>query len=178
MKSKLLYCFFFVILIAAKPLPDIELLKKRILNERVEILIPRGFEVMTEQQMDIVYARAQRRPNLIFTNNNSIRIVFSYSDNGADQDMVDFYLYSFRKSLQQQYKNAPWFGDGIKNINNRKVGYVEFMKPEMGHQVYTLVFFTDVEGKLLICTFDCSDRQKPEWQPIAKQIMLSLKAEG
>jgi hypothetical protein len=50
------------------------------------------------------------------------------------------------------------------------------MKPEMGHEVYTLVFFTDVQGKLLICTFNCADRQKPEWEPLAKKILNSLKA--
>jgi len=28
----------------------------------------------------------------------------------------------------------------------------------------------------MICTFNCADRQKPEWEPVAKQIMLSVKA--
>ena len=27
-----------------------------------------------------------------------------------------------------------------------------------------------------ICTFNCADRQKPEWEPLAKKIMASLKA--
>jgi len=64
----------------------------------------------------------------------------------------------------------------VKEVSGRKVGYLEFMKPEMGHEVYTLVFFTDVQGKLLICTFNCADRQKPEWEPLAKKILNSLKA--
>ena len=178
MKSTLLLCILGLFLTAARPLSEIELVKKRVLSERVEILIPKGFEVMTEQQMDFAYAKAQSRPSVIFTNNNLISLAFNYSDNDADQDMVDVYAASFGKTYHKQYKEAKWFGDGVKNINNRKVGYLEFMKPEMGHEVYTLVFFTDVEGKLMICTFNCADRQKPEWEPIAKQIMLSLKAKG
>jgi hypothetical protein len=152
MKSTLLLCILGIILTAAKPLSEIELVKKRVLSERVEILIPKGFEVMTEQQMDFAYAKAQSRPSVIFTNNNLISLAFNYSDNDADQDMVDVYSASFGKTYHKQY--------------------------EMGHEVYTLVFFTDVEGKLMICTFNCADRQKPEWEPIAKQIMLSLKAKG
>ena len=178
MKSTLLLCILGLFLTAARPLSEIELVKKRVLSERVEILIPKGFEVMTEQQMDFAYAKAQSRPSVIFTNNNLISLAFNYSDNDADQDMVDVYAASFGKTYHKQYKEAKWFGDGVKTINNRKVGYLEFMKPEMGHEVYTLVFFTDVEGKLMICTFNCADRQKPEWEPIAKQIMLSLKAKG
>ena len=167
-----------LLLMAARPVSDIELVKKRVLSERVEILIPKGFEVMTEQQMDFAYAKAQSRPSVIFTNNNLISLAFNYSENDADQDMIDIYAASFAKTHHKQFKDAKWFGEGVKNINNRKVGYLEFMKPEMGHEVYTLVFFTDVEGKLMICTFNCADRQKPDWEPIAKQIMLSLKSNG
>ena len=70
---------------AARPASEIELVKKRVLSERVEILIPKGFEVMTEQQMDFAYAKAQSRPSVIFTNNNLISLAFNYSDNDADQ---------------------------------------------------------------------------------------------
>ncbi|WP_162550103.1 hypothetical protein [Hymenobacter nivis] len=176
MKSTLLLCFLGLFLMAARPASEIELIKKHVLSERVEILIPKGFEVMSEQQMDFNYAKAQSRPSVIFTNNNLVSLAFNYSDNEADQDMVDVYAATFAKTYHKQYKDATWFGDGVKNINNHKVGYLEFMKPEMGHQVYTLVFFTDVQGKLMICTFNCADRQKPEWEPVAKQIMLSVKA--
>ena len=176
MKASLLFCLLSVLLMAARPVSEVELVKKHLLSERVEILIPKGFEAMTVQQMDFLYAKAQSRPSVIFTNNNLVSLAFNYSDNDADQDMVDVYAASFAKTYHKQFKEAKWFGDGVKNINNHKVGYLEFMKPELGHEVYTLVFFTDVQGKLMICTFNCADRQKPEWEPIAKQIMLSVKA--
>ena len=178
MKATFLLCALGLLLTAARPLSEVELVKKNVLSERVELLIPKGFELMSEQQMDANYGTAQSRPSVMFTNNNLVTLALNYTDNEADQDMVDIYTASYVKSQHKQYKEATWFGDGIKTINNRKVGYLEFMKPEMGHEVYTLMFFTDVEGKLMICTFNCADRQKPDWEPVAKQIMLSLKALG
>lgn len=178
MKATFLLCILGLLLTAARPASEIELVKKNVLSERVEILIPKGFEVMSEQQMDFAYGHSQSRPSVIFTNNNLVSLSFNYTDNDADQDMVDIYAASYVKNQHKQYKEAKWFGEGVKVINNRKVGFLEFMKPEMGHEVYTLMFFTDVEGKLMICTFNCADRQKPDWEPIAKQIMLSLKAKG
>jgi hypothetical protein len=165
-------------LMAARPAAEIELIKKRVLSERVEVLIPKGFEVMTEQQMDFAYAHASSRPSVVFTNNNLVSLAFNYSDNDADQDMVDVYEGTFAKAYHKQYSKTTWFSEGVKEVGNRKVGYLEFMKPEMGHEVYTLVFFTDVQGKLLICTFNCADRQKPEWEPLAKRILNSLHANG
>ncbi|NML66505.1 hypothetical protein HHL22_14950 [Hymenobacter sp. RP-2-7] len=164
------------LLMAARPASEIELIKKRVLSERVELLIPKGFEVMTEQQMDFQYAHANSRPSVVFTNNNLVSLSFNYSDNEADQDMVEVYEANFAKGYHKQYKAATFFSEGVKEVNGRKVGFIEYMKPEMGHEVYTLVFFTDVQGKLLICTFNCADRQKPEWEPLAKKIMASLKA--
>jgi hypothetical protein len=166
------------LLMAARPASEIELIKKRVLSERVEVLIPKGFELMTEQQMDFTYSHASSRPSVVFTNNNLVTLSFNYSDNEADQDMVDVYEASFAKTYHKQYQKTTWFGEGVKEVSGRKVGYLEFMKPEMGHEVYTLVFFTDVQGKLLICTFNCADRQKPEWEPLAKKILNSLKANG
>ena len=165
-------------LMAARPAAEIELIKKRVLSERVEVLIPKGFEVMTEQQMDFAYAHASSRPSVVFTNNNLVSLAFNYSDNDADQDMVSVYETTFAKAYHKQYSKTTWFGEGVKEVGNRKVGYLEFMKPEMGHEVYSLVFFTDVQGKLLICTFNCADRQKPEWEPLAKRILNSLHANG
>ena len=166
------------LLMAARPASEIELVKKHVLSERVEVLIPKGFEVMTEQQMDFTYAHASSRPSVVFTNNNLVSLSFNYSDNEADQDMISVYETTFAKTYHKQYQKTTWFSEGVKEVGGRKVGFLEYMKPEMGHEVYTLVFFTDVQGKLLICTFNCADRQKPEWEPLAKKILNSLKANG
>lgn len=163
------------LLMAARPASEIELIKKRVLSERVEILIPKGFEVMTEQQMDFTYAHASSRPSVVFTNNNQVSLSFTYTDTEADQDAVSLFADTFSKTYHKQYKNATWFGEGVKEVYNRKVGFLEFMKPQAQGEVYTLVFFTDVQGKLLLCTFNCADRQKPEWEPIAKKVLASLK---
>jgi hypothetical protein len=164
-----------LVLTAFRPYAEIELIKKRVLSERVEILIPKGFEVMSEQQMDFNYARAQSRPSVIYTNSKEASLAFTYTDNTADQDMIDIYAVNFYKTYAKQFKEAKWFGNGIKEVSGRKVGYLELMKPELGHEVYQLIFFTDVEGKLLMCTFTCADRQKPEWETVAKQIMGSFR---
>ncbi|GAA4382405.1 hypothetical protein [Hymenobacter koreensis] len=178
MKNVLLapvYCLVAVLLMAARPFAEVELVKKRVLSERVEILIPKGFEVMSEQQMDFLYAKAQSRPSVIYTNASHASLSFTYTDNTADQDMVPMYAQNFVKTYKKQYPDATFFADGVKEVNGRKVGFIEMMKPELGHQMYTLIFFTDVEDRLLMCTFSCPDRQKPEWETVAKQVMGSFR---
>ena len=37
------------------------------------------------------------------------------------------------------------------------------------------MFFTDMEGKLLISTFNCTENSITEWEQTADEIMNSLK---
>ena len=51
------------------------------------------------------------RPSVVFTNNNLVTLAFNYSDNEADQDMVEVYQTSFSKAYHKQYKQTTWFGE-------------------------------------------------------------------
>ena len=60
-------------------------------------------------------------------------------------------------------------------MNGRKVGFVELITPAIDTKVYNLIFFTDLNGQLLLCTFNCTEKNIGQWQPAAKEIMASLK---
>lgn len=40
-------------------------------------------------------------------------------------------------------------------------------------EIYNLIWFTDLDGKLLLSTFNCTKEQMDDWKPIAKTIMES-----
>jgi len=63
----------------------------------------------------------------------------------------------------------------VSEINGRKVGYLEFITPVIDTDIYNLMFFTDLDGQLLLGTFNCTKRSIDEWQSTAKEIMNSLK---
>jgi hypothetical protein len=53
-------------------------------------------------------------------------------------------------------------------INGKEVGYLEFLTSAMDTEIYNLIFFTDLDGKLLLCTFNCTKKSIDEWSTIAK----------
>ncbi|MFY7729462.1 MAG: hypothetical protein ACOVRN_08100 [Flavobacterium sp.] len=55
------------------------------------------------------------------------------------------------------------------------MGYIELVTPALDTDIYNLMFFTDLNGKLLICTFNCTKKDMEEWTPVAKEIMNSLE---
>ncbi len=152
----------------------LELEKRKILNDKIEILIPREFEEMSEDMMKLKYP-SERRPTLIYTDKTGgINVAFNYTTNRASQQQMDSFKESFVSTFKNLYPSAEWKGTGVKEINGRKVGYLELINPAIDTKIYNLMFFTDLDGRLLLCTFNCVDEKQKEWAESANQIMNSL----
>ena len=153
----------------------IEFETKALLGNRIELKIPKGFTIMSEEMAKIKYP-PERRPTLIYTNEaGTISVALNLTTNMSTQAQLpadkDNILYTYR----HQYTGARQKWHGMKEVNGRKVGFIEFGTPAAEASVYTLIFFTDLHGQLLLCTVKCTDKNIEQWQPAAKEIMASLK---
>jgi hypothetical protein len=155
--------------------PSIELETRTILNDKVEILLPKEFEVMSEEMMKLKYP-SDRRPSLIYTDETGgINVAFNHIASKASQQQIDAYLENFVATFKNLHPSAEWHGTGVKTINGKKVGYLELTTPAIDTKIYNLIFFTDLEDRLLLCTFNCVERKQKEWKEPSQQIMASLK---
>lgn len=153
----------------------IELELKSLLNDKVELKIPLDFEIMSDEMIQTKYPTANR-PTLVFTNKSGgINVALNLTQHQANQEIISSYKDSFVQSFKNAYPSAEWKDSGIKEINGRKVGFLELVTPAIDTEIYNLVFFTDLEGKLLLCTFNCTKKDTEDWIPIAQEILNSLK---
>lgn len=153
----------------------IDLETKSLLNDKVELKIPKGFDIMSEELMKVKYP-SERRPTLVYSNESGgINVALNLTQNQANQQMIPAYKDNFVQTFKNLYPSAEWKDSGVKTINGKKVGFLELVTPAMDTEIYNLMFFTDLDGKLLLCTFNCTKKSIDEWTPIAKEIMNSLK---
>src|SRR5688500_454772 len=155
-------------------LHEIILVNKTILNDKVDIKIPQEFNIMQEEHLKIKYP-AENRPELVYTDQSTqINVAFNHIKSKANQDMIEDYKSNFVDVFKKRFPDAEWIADGVTEINGKKVGYLELITPAVDTKIYNLLFFTDLEGKLLLCTFNCTEGYKEHWEPSAKEIMNSL----
>jgi hypothetical protein len=153
----------------------IDLKIKSLLNDKVELKIPSDFEIMSEELMKVKYP-SERRPTLVYSNESGgINVALNWTQNKASQELIKPYFDNLESTFRKSYPTGEWKDSGIKEINGKKVGYLELVTPAIDTDIYNLIFFTDVEGKLLLCTFNCTKKSINEWTPTAKAIMNSLK---
>jgi len=153
----------------------IELESRLLLNERIELKIPKNFKIMSEELISIKYP-SQRRPTLVYSNESGgVNVALNLTQNKASQQEIEAYQNNFVQTFKNLYPSAEWKDNGVKTINGKKVGYLELVTPAIDTEIYNLIFFTDLDGKLLLCTFNCTRKDINKWTPVAKEIMNSLK---
>lgn len=63
----------------------------------------------------------------------------------------------------------------IERINGSDLAVFEFTSQAMDTKVYNLMFLTELDGKLLIGTFNCTEASKKDWQSRAKGILSFVR---
>lgn len=152
-----------------------ELNKVKVLSDMVELLIPESFSIMSEDMAKLKYP-TENRPSLIYTNESaSVNIAFRIIDKKTASSDLPIILDVFKKSFDNQYSSLQWFKSAIEKVNGRNVGIMELITPAIDTEIYNFMLFTDLDGKLLVATFNCTIEQMTAWEQISEQIIYSIQ---
>jgi hypothetical protein len=151
----------------------VELKKVDLIDNKLEVAIPATFNKMTEDVLQKKYPSA-KPPQLAYTNaKTTINIAFSETPNAVKDEQIP----EAKESLKNAVKaNAEeWCDDGVAKVNGKNVAYMEFVNNAADGKIYNRMMLMEADSKLVIISFNCLEKDKPDWQPIAKEIMNSIK---
>lgn len=115
------------------------------------------------------------RPKFVLTDERGkTNLAFSVLENPADSTVIDDYLKAIVSSYKQNFPTAKWIGNGIMRIGNKKAGFLKLVTDGQDQKIFNFVFLTDLEGKLLVGTFNCVEKDMEEWRPIGEQMVGSI----
>lgn len=118
----------------------------------------------------------ENRPSIIYTNESaSVNIAFNYTQNQASNENLQAIMDAMKESFENLYPSAQWYTSEVKTINDKDIGVLELITPAIDTEVYNLMWFTDLDGKLLIATFNCTKEQIDEWKPVGEVILSSFE---
>ncbi|TAE45745.1 MAG: hypothetical protein EAY69_09815 [Cytophagales bacterium] len=178
---------------AQKP---IKLVKKKIAENTITVSIPDDFTVMGED----VYARkygAYRQALAMFTSPNG-KIDFGINETinrslmavaAADFKEEDLKILKdiYKGSIKGMHSEVTFLQDEIVTIDKKRMIALQFvgvvkddeaktitMKSGVLKQ-YSCIYYAVQEGKILIFNFTCPDFFRRQYQPVAQEVMQSIK---
>ena len=148
---------------------------KSLLEDKVKIRIPKSFMLMPAEMASLKYP-SERRPNPIFTDEStSINLAFNYTMTPLNDVEMEEFKESMVEVFKQMQPGASWLDEGIKDVNDKPMGFIEFISPALDGSIYNLMIFLSLEDQALICSFNCLEEDREEWRPIAHAMMESLQ---
>jgi len=150
--------------------------KRALLNGRIELLVPVNFKPMTKEMMAIKYPNPGQQPGVVLTDENAeVNIVATFTPQPIQPSQVGQYKEFLMNSLKKSHPGAKWLEDGVKTVNGKNVGYFKMITPAADQNVFVYYFFTNMDARVLLLTFNCTETLLPKWKATAETIVASLK---
>ncbi|HYH04004.1 MAG TPA: hypothetical protein VEC37_12950 [Bacillota bacterium] len=154
---------------------EIKFMVKVLLDDRIRISLPEDFTQMSPADAELKYPSA-RRPGLIYTNpGGNVNLTFNHTVTQMKLADLDVFRQTMWQTVKKMQGAARLQADGSRNINGRMVGFLEFMTPALETQIYNLVYFTELEGRALLVSFNCSSAVMDPWRLVAGEMLGTLE---
>ncbi|MBD8498800.1 hypothetical protein [Paenibacillus arenosi] len=152
--------------------------QKTILDGKATIRLPREFDIMEAKLASRKYP-TDNRPELIYSNEaGTINLTFKCTEHDLNRMTLPDFKVGVIDIFKRSQPMARWIEDGIKEINERSIGYFSFIVPGLDTSMFNHMFFTYFDKKALLCTFNCMEEDMDDWKLVALAIVESFRIES
>lgn len=175
---------FSILIVALFGFADQKLIKIKV-ADGIKASIPEGFVPMEPEDI------AQRFPSVraplgAYTNQDRV-VDFSVNISATQWQAKDFAIAQkfFKSGIYNLYDRIEMISEGTRAIKKKNYIFFEFesrmngKRGQLGSEEaivnYTYIQYLVENGRTLVFTFNCPRDQRQQWQPIAQQVMLSVR---
>lgn len=155
-----------------------DLAPRMLLDGRVTMLIPVGFEPMSQEMLAAKYARA-RPPKLVLTNpDGSVNVAFRHTPTQVSPHDIPQVHVMAELTFQQQFPTAQWRNSETSERDGMRYFTLDVMTPAVDTDIRNIMFGTPLDGRMLLISFNCTRELDAKWGPIGQQIIDSIIVAG
>jgi hypothetical protein len=145
-----------------------------ILSGHVIIDLPDDFKLMGEEMLAVKYP-SNNRPTLVYTNESgSVNFAFNHTANHITKDQLPEFLQAFIQQFKSLYPQIKWIKKETTVVNGKSFIVMEFITPAIDTYIYNLMYVTELQGRMLMCSFNCTESQRAAWESKAKLALNSI----
>jgi aspartyl-tRNA synthetase len=115
-------------------------------------------------------------PDIVYSNDDiNINIAVSLTENPMKNSQIE----EFTKYMEKLFEGYSEIVDtNYYTVSNHNVGQIKLISNAIDTKVYNNMIFFSYHDKLVIVTFNCTDKLKDEWSSVGDFIMDSLSFES
>ncbi len=148
-----------------------------ILDEQMEVSVPKSFSLMPLEQAKFKYP-SEYRPEVIYTSEDgTVNITFNRTESTlADEELSEF-VEQMADTLRAVQPIRNWLGTQlIVNHCGLSIGMIRFIAAGVDTNLYNEILLFTHAGQVMMGTFNCTESDMEVWIPVAENTVQSLHA--
>lgn len=141
---------------------------------KIKAYIPKEFGDMDEEIVKLKYPSERRAQVILSDLEGVVSILFNYTGSSIKEEYISEFKDEMKSMIGKSNASIIFGETGVKEISGKKVGYFEFVSPAIDTDMYNLMFFCEIEGKVFIGTFNCTEELSVDWKYVAKAVMKTI----
>jgi hypothetical protein len=147
-----------------------------LLSNRIKLLAPVELKSMSDEMWTAKYQR-RTRPILVLSDvDGEVNLLADMTQIPVSESQVTAFKDAQIQQLKKSRPDMVVIAEGVKTINGKNVGYFKFLTQAVDQKVFNYYFFTSVDGKLLLFSFNSIEKLRKKWEQTADEIVASLKS--
>ncbi len=167
--KKILIAFNLLFLLNHAGFSQTGLVKRFIINDKVELLLPKDFTNKNELPKNLL-----NHDIIMADKTGEIELVYNMASDTITDNDIPAYTDVLINEMKTNKKDYNFLDDGIYLQDGKNIGYIKFVSKEK-NIIFNYLFYLSVDGKLCIFSFTCPDKLRKKWEPVVDEIANSLR---
>lgn len=157
---------------------DMAFHEREIVKKQLWMWLPDEFDLLSGEMARIKYP-AESRPEIIYSSQDmTVNISFSRKTAemkpGEEEEIRD----EVEEMIRRLYSSGSIMDKQTAAAEKNRLAWFDFVSPALDMDVYNLIFFTSLQGKLLTGACNCLSGDKDEWKDVFLQMLASVRTVG
>jgi hypothetical protein len=157
----------------------IEFSQREFVNGLLKMTVPSDYEEMDEEDAKVKYPMEQRPDTILTDDTGAHNVLFSYMEQTVKDSEMEEVRNRMVRMIRTMNPGIIPKSEGAEALSGKNVAYVEFTSPALDVKLYNLMFFFELEGRVMMVNINLPANKERYWKKPAFEMMRSIEvAEG
>lgn len=149
--------------------------ERTLLEDKVGIWMPEDFEELPKEAIEAIYLLGNK-PDIVFANDYlNFSVGFHYTQHEVPNEFMGDFLKIVKLILERSGPKVRIISEKIRKTETYTVSKLELVSHTITDTVYNIMFFSSLEGKVLIGFIHFNYSFLERYKPIAEEMWQSFR---
>ncbi len=148
--------------------------ERTFLDGKVAIWMPEDFEELSEKEVEVSYPLGNK-PDKVYANSYlDLAAGYHYTQHEIPEEYMGDFLKIAKLALERMGPKVRILSENVKKTQKHTIVSLEMISHTITESIYNIMYFTSLEGRVLLGFMNFNYKNRERYRPIAKEMLDSF----